>query len=76
MNLEAFSNGSQLIDDPIPETNGSSTIWKQIGVISKQHWFSILHTIQRWFIKWKSKGPKIDGYGTAQFMSCWLNWPL
>ena len=51
MNFEAFSNGSQLIDDLIPETNGIGTIWKQIGAISKQHWFSILHTIQRWFIK-------------------------
>ena len=32
---------SQIIIDPILETNGIRTTWKQVGIIREQHWFSI-----------------------------------
>ena len=41
INFEPFSNDSQVIIDPILETNGIRTTWKQVGIISGQHRFSI-----------------------------------
>ena len=61
----AIINNSQIIIDPILDTNDIRTALKQVGVISKQRWFSTFaHNIKIIYLdKKKSEGPTINPFG-------------
>ena len=61
----AIINNSLITIDPILDTNDIRTALKQVGVISKQRWFSTFaHNIKIIYLdKKKSEGPTINPFG-------------
>ena len=39
--FKSFCNYSQIMIDPIPDTSGIKTTRKQVGAVSKRHWYVI-----------------------------------